>query len=336
MNKNIKIGIIAENPELNEAKLYCNALRENEFYIVEGVYSTNTEISKIFDCQKYNNYTELIKNKQINLVIIIAEPKSIYKLAIEALNAFKNIAIEYPFADDIQNIEELIKTSAQRKCNLYFCIPSLFYPPYCKVKELIKKREIGEIQTIRIKSSMNLYDEINRKLLLFKNTYEKLFLAYYLLGDIEKIFSYGFYSQNTYAPAMTIWKYKEPCKYGILETVFSTIPTFSVSFETNKNVNVEAIEISGTSGYLWLSNKKTNFQNIPTLQVYRKDKLYSFENLQDNWNEAYKGCINDSTSYFLKREKISTLCNSYNVLKVFHWTISTFKSSEEGKEISFT
>lgn len=296
MRKNkIKVGLVAED---RIAELHYLAYRERKDSLIYGAYSSDKKFIENWACKKYNNYSDLINDREIEAVEIVANPALNYQLAVEALTRNKNISLEYPPVENFQQLEELTRIAKSKNLRIYFYAPFLFYSPYLEAKKLLKEGKIGEIQALRIKSNIGKMDIFNREDIIFKEIYEKIFIALFFLGDIEKIFSLGIQSDKNFSPAIIIWKYKEPRRYGIFELVFSKEMNISSKYFPE----VENIEITGTAGYIWITSKKANMQNIPSLILYRKDKLYSYQNLKDDWQEAFSDCTSDFISY-LQRGK---------------------------------
>jgi hypothetical protein len=113
------------------------------------------------------------------------------------------------------------------------------------------------------------------------------------LGDIENFFSLGIKSEIEFSPAIIIWKHKQPRRYGVLELVFSK----GMDILKNHFSQYENIEITGTSGYLWITPQKANIQNSPSLVLYRRDKLYIPQNLKDSWKDAFIECTLNFLNY---------------------------------------
>lgn len=324
----IKIGLIAED---RVAELHYLAHKESKISEVYGVYSSDKEFIKSFDCRKYDNYQNLINDKEIDAVEIVANLPLSYKLAIDALNKNKNVSLESPFAGNLKQVDELIQTAKNKNLKLHLCTPSLFYPPYCEAKKLIDEEKIGGVQAIRIKSNIGATGgwKINfeREQIIFKEIYEKLALSYFLLGDIEKIFSFGMMSEDNFSPAIIMWKYKEPCKYGILEVVFSK----EMFIQSKYYHQDENIEISGTSGYIWITKQKANMQNTPSVLLYRRDRLYTYEDLRDDWLDAFIDCSLQFVDYICGKKSAIPYLN--DAKKILRWTLAAKESHSEQKEI---
>lgn len=324
--KKIKIGLIAEE---KSAKLHFLAHKENKLSEVIGIYSNTRELLDLFNCKKYESYQSLIQDKEIEVVEIVSKSSSGYKYAMDSLNIGKSISIDFSSIESIGQLNELVKTAKSKRQKIYFYLPSLFYEPYCEAKKLLDEGKIGEIQAIKIKSifGKESIENSTREEIIFKSVCEKLALSYFFLGDIEKIFSYGMQSQNNFAPAIVMWKYKKPCRYGICEVIIA--PDMLISSKYSENY--EDIEITGTSGYIWLTNQKGNIQNIPALSIYRKDKLYIYENLKDDYFDAFKSCTKYFVEYLMSKKKAHPSVDE--VKKILNFVISARKSSSEGKEI---
>lgn len=104
---------------------------------------------KLFPNAKYfNDYKELLKDKELTGVVIATPVKTHYKIAKEFLLAGKDVFIEKPITKSVKEAEELINIAEKNKCVLMVGHTFVFNPAVLKIKDIIDKGEIGEIYYI--------------------------------------------------------------------------------------------------------------------------------------------------------------------------------------------
>jgi predicted dehydrogenase len=87
----------------------------------------------------------VIDNKEIEAVVIATPVVTHYILARKALEAGKHVFIEKPMASSVKECQELIKIARKKKTTLMVGHTFLYTPVVKKIKEIIDKRELGEI-----------------------------------------------------------------------------------------------------------------------------------------------------------------------------------------------
>lgn len=106
-------------------------------------------MKKIFPNAEYiKDYQELLKDKDLTGVVISTPVRTHYKIAKEFLLEGKDVFIEKPITKSVKEAEELINIAENNKCILMVGHTFVFNPAVLKIKEIIDKKEIGEIYYI--------------------------------------------------------------------------------------------------------------------------------------------------------------------------------------------
>jgi predicted dehydrogenase len=92
-----------------------------------------------------NEEQSVIDNKEIEAVAIATPVFTHYSLAKKALESGKHVFIEKPMASSVKECEELVKLAKKNKLTLMVGHTFLYTPVVKKIKEIIDKRELGEI-----------------------------------------------------------------------------------------------------------------------------------------------------------------------------------------------
>ena len=146
MNKVFKVGLIGCG---HIAETYFRAHRYfNNFKIVKCA-DINMDIAK--NCAKTNNIqaltvNEILKDKEIEIILNLTIPKAHYEIANRSLDAGKHIYSEKPMAINFEDGKKLLNKAKEK--NLYIgCAPDTFLGGGIqKTKEIIDNKLIGEIK----------------------------------------------------------------------------------------------------------------------------------------------------------------------------------------------
>jgi len=111
----------------------------------------------------YGNYTDLIKDPDIE-VIYIATPHNLhFQNSIDCLRAGKAVLCEKPITIDSGELDTLIKEHKLHKTYLMEAMWTYFLPPIQKVKQWLRNGKIGELKYITANFAFNApYNPENR------------------------------------------------------------------------------------------------------------------------------------------------------------------------------
>lgn len=124
----------------NEGKLYAIASKTKE---------KRDEFYEQYKCEKvYDDYNELLKDKELDAVYI-ALPHGFHKYwSIEALKNKKAVLCEKPVGLNAQEMKEIKKAALLNNTFFMEAMKTRFIPFIHNIKEVIKSKEIGDITTI--------------------------------------------------------------------------------------------------------------------------------------------------------------------------------------------
>lgn len=122
-------------------------LAENTNVELVGVFSPNEDkrrkYSELFGVKAYNNYDELLANKELDMVLITPPVSGIAEYAVAAAKAGKHILLGKPMAMNLKEADEIVKAITESGVKA-FPLDSVC-KMYTSVKDLIKKGEIGNV-----------------------------------------------------------------------------------------------------------------------------------------------------------------------------------------------
>ena len=102
----------------------------------------NLESSNII---RVSNYKEILKDKNINSIVISTPVASHYNIAMDCLNAGKNIFVEKPLADSSIKCKKLIEMAKKKSLSIFVDHTFLYTSAVNKMKEISHKSEFGNL-----------------------------------------------------------------------------------------------------------------------------------------------------------------------------------------------
>jgi predicted dehydrogenase len=96
--------------------------------------------------QTYTNYEQLLKNPDVDAVIIALPTHLHTQCAKQAAEAKKHIFLEKPIARSTTEAKEIISAARKNNIKLMMGYPLRFNPAFCKVKKRIDDGTLGEIE----------------------------------------------------------------------------------------------------------------------------------------------------------------------------------------------
>lgn len=103
---------------------------------------------------KYNSLEAMLKDDEIDMVNICVRHPEHVPMALKILEAGKIAVVEKPIATSVAEMDILLAAGAAHPGKLFFRHNRRFEPAFIKVKELLDKGHIGEIQYIKLYRSV--------------------------------------------------------------------------------------------------------------------------------------------------------------------------------------
>ena len=125
------------------------AILESKFAEIEiigsRVINKAKKFAKKFNCEKYGNYEDVLKDKNVD-VVYISVPVGLHeKWAIQAAKYKKHILCEKSATTSYASAKKIISESKKNKVRIMEGFMFRFHPSIQKVSELIDKNKIGKI-----------------------------------------------------------------------------------------------------------------------------------------------------------------------------------------------
>ncbi|MDD3831763.1 MAG: Gfo/Idh/MocA family oxidoreductase [Clostridia bacterium] len=280
------------------ATVHVAGYKDREDAELYGVYDKKKSVAVAFANKHginkvYDSYEELLDDKDVVGIELLVPHNLHAEMAITALKAKKHVAVQKPMAMNIEECDRMIAAAKENGVILKVSENFVHYPPYIKLKELIRNGEIGKVQGIRYKMNNSALNSINTpgvKLrargvdsakelpqtgwrvdplswvwrlndtlsgggpLIFDDGYHKFSLFYDLFGAVEKVNAW--IDETTVVGGIT-----QDCpavvmwKYADkkLYGVWDITSSSEMYIESKYYTCDERMEITGSRGVLWLT-----------------------------------------------------------------------------------
>lgn len=148
--KKIKTGIIGCGHFGQKRLKAC--LKLSQYLAIKALVDPNPEIKKIAQKNKigyYANYQKLLKNTQIDLVIISTPNIFHAPIAIECLKRNIHVLCEKPIATNSHDATKIVRAAQKSSALIKLGSNHAFFPTIKKVQQLLKKEKVGKILSFR-------------------------------------------------------------------------------------------------------------------------------------------------------------------------------------------
>ena len=295
-------------------KIHLEALKDSDYLIPTAIYHYNKEkgpsLEKETGLNFYHNWEKLVKDKDIDGIIIATSPESRFELAKKALENNKHLLLEKPVALTSQEIEELQRISLIN--NLSVCVDFEYraVPLFLQTKKIIDENILGKIYLIKLDWLMGGRSDPNRAWNWY-SLKEKGGGVIGALGTHAFDMLHWFFGESINVSGKLSTSIKERTKHNsskllavtsedvcianleITNYVSTCIPCQVSLSSISKNGRGFSLEVYGSEGSLFLrsknqkdyvhgfnlklSNKEDKTYNLPA------DPLYNFEK---TWNDG--------------------------------------------------
>ena len=261
-----------------------------------------------------NNLNNILKNREIEAVVLATPPETHFMLAKKILNSKKHLLVEKPITKNFKQLEILNKLAKRNKKILLAGDTFLYHDTILKIKKLIKSKKFGELISIKflrlnfgkIRDKVNVIESIathDLSILLFLLDYKfpnkiRLNKIFYRKNNIcDEIVSNLNYKNKIDILLWNSWFYPEKIRKIIF--VFSKKTILFDDFRPNY------IKVFDNKSIPSDKNK-----NSPFLKKFTKINKIKFKDIKIN----YKTPLYNEMNYFyksIKNKKYKNLRTGY-------------------------
>jgi predicted dehydrogenase len=261
----------------------------------------------------FSDYPKLLADPAVDLVELLVPHHLHADMAVAACQAGKHVSVQKPMALNIAEAERMIAAAEQSNVTFRIYENFVFYPPHVRAKEMIDAGEIGEPQMIRIhvgtgKSETEWKVPLSSWLwrinetkcgggpLIFDHGYHLFSLAYYLMGEVERVYAWKDTSPvgggiptrvaEVDAPATIMFQFKSPRRYGVLD--FTHTP--GMAMDSIYYADDDRVEVVGERGILFVNRCTARTVDFPPLMMFRDGKTTEIPVDRYEWHDSFIDC----------------------------------------------
>lgn len=130
----------------NHARVYSEI--SNLVAVCDLDEKVGEEIAVKHNCKYYKDYRVMLKENKIDVLSIAVQTNLHKKIAIDVIGHGVDLLIEKPIATTVQDALDIINAAEKNKVKLTVGHIERFNPAVIKLKEIIKNKELGEINTV--------------------------------------------------------------------------------------------------------------------------------------------------------------------------------------------
>ncbi len=292
------------------------------------------------------DYRDLLADPDIDAVEILSPHRCHHPMVIDAARAGKHVSVQKPMCVTLGEADEMI--SACRDAGVKFKVFEnfVFYPPYCKAKELIEAGEIGDPLSIDIKLGNGVggwrvplktwmwrldYDECGGGAVIYDDGYHKLSIARYFMGDVVSVkawidMTFGVIDM----PAIITWRHSTDNRLGVWEVNSSPGMLVNGKYYTAD----ERVEILGTKGYIWVTRCTSRLMEIPPLILHRDGESRVFDDMRDDWADSFHDSGWDFVDCILNDR--APVLTGEDGRELMRFWLAIERSNREGREVGLS
>lgn len=161
---------------------------ETSYGKLAGVFSHSHEradqVAKLWNVRPYYTFEEMIKDPDIDAVVVCSSDKDHYPQAIAAMNAGKNVLVEKPLALSLKEVVDMARVSRERNLVLFPVHNYLFRPKVARARELIQSGAIGKPGYAQFMVTQHMAEDVAKRYhgALYTQAYHSIYTSNFLLG----------------------------------------------------------------------------------------------------------------------------------------------------------
>ncbi|MBE0478382.1 Gfo/Idh/MocA family oxidoreductase [Candidatus Aerophobetes bacterium] len=289
------------------------------------------EICKRYRIKKfYLEFNEIVKDPEIQAIVVSTEPERHIEPTLAALEAGKNVLTEKPLALNLKDIDRIIQKVKERKDTIFMVGHTLHFDlRYEMLKERIKKKELGKVVSIysRRNVAKDTFERHARYNPMLETGVHEIDLArWYMEDEVKKVYAKKINVLNPKIPD-TYWVVLtfSGGKIAVIETSW-LIPRGSPLWISS------TVEVIGTKGIAYIDSPGDS------ISIWDEQKTeYPDVFLWPTVDEHTLGALRRMLEYFslcvLKKEP-QTKISPNDARESIRIALAAIESAQKEKEIS--
>ena len=246
----------------------------------------------------------LLSRNDVDLVEILLPHHLHCPTALAAIEAGKIVSLQKPMCLTLEEADRLVEAAEAHDRPVRVFENILFDQPVMVADTLVRDGAIGRPLAIRMKSNpgkgqgawevpseatawRQRRDLSGGGPLIFDDGHHKFSLAWHFMGEPEEV--HAFIGRTRHrdgslldAPSIVSMRFDEQ-RIGSLEVVYSP----DLEIDTRQYPQDDRIEITGTSGVIWINRGHGSLGNQPSVQCFRNGELDSSHKARSQWEDSF-------------------------------------------------
>ncbi len=109
------------------------------------------QLAQMCSSRVYNSYGEMLKDDELDLVIVATRSHEHVAMAVQAMKAGRDVLVEKPMALDLAGADKLIATAKELGRKLYVRQNRRFDVPFVQAMEIVKSGKIGKLFAVQLR-----------------------------------------------------------------------------------------------------------------------------------------------------------------------------------------
>jgi predicted dehydrogenase len=243
---------------------------------------------------QYENYTDMLKNNDVDVVVICTISSLHAEMAKSSLLAGKHVILEKPMTLSLKEADEIIQLANANNCKMMVCHQMRFRPVMQEIKNIIDDGKLGRlylgVASIRLNRSPEYYSDATWRGdwskdggMLINQGIHVIDLLQWFLGDVEKV--YGDLTtfsklKETEDVALGVLSFTNQAK-GVIEANVITQPKnlgYHLSIYGEKGcISLEGPKLNQLSRW-YVADEDTDLDQIKMLLDDQNEQVYMYEN----------------------------------------------------------
>lgn len=265
-------------------------------------------LAEKYNCRSYKSILQMLCDNKIDIdLVAICTPNGLHSLhTIQALKHGYHVLCEKPMALTLADCEEMIHIAEKTNKRLFVVKQNRFNPPVKEVKKAIDEGKLGDILSIHLSCIWNRNKEYYTKSdwkgsmnmdggILYTQFSHFIDLLYYLIGDIDKTYSFSDNFMHT-----NVTKYADTV-VTILKFANGSLGTAHFTINSNRKNMEGSLTIIGEKGTVKIGGQYLNtieYQNIDNYKIPliksegNCNEYGTYKGSMSNHDKVYKNVIN--------------------------------------------
>ena len=290
----------------------------------------------------YTDYRKMLEDDVVDAVEILL-PHDLHLDAVKAAaEAGKHISLQKPMARSLREAQEMIEVTRENGVLFRVTENFIYYPPYRKMRELIKNGEIGKPLSIRLRLGGGKggwwvplknwvwkldFQKSGGTPVIYDDGYHKLSLVKFLMGEIDSVRArISFPVGKIDAQAVIIWDHKN-----------GATGAWGIGIGANLVMNWkyygadEWVEVTGEKGVIISTRCTSRLMEIPPLIFYKDGTHTAFDHMDDDWSVSFINSGRDFISAI--KEGRQPLLSGEDALYLMKFWYAIWKSYKTDKSV---